>query len=441
MGPVETRWVFPGTVCFFIEIMDDRNASRGRKWACLKGSSGSVDHLFSLPFSSSSSLFHFPQTDAVLNVDFSGPETCAVTVRCPVAPNFWTDILILLKTANGWQVVSKTYKTEDSADPATIHDASAEDLVQISGLLKTYFDGLYEGDTAKLGAVFHECAYLRSLDDKGQVTNLARDDWFKAVNSRAKPSETGLARADKILSVTQVGPDLAVAKVKCQIVPRYFTDFLTMIKEERGWKIVSKVGLLFWGRGERWIGVDDPGGMLTFFHLVSSRSGLPHRRQELNQAIKGLTKQRPGILVFESRCGNVGVCSDQFWDGQQPVSLCFSSKSSSKQWYHFHFQKNNNHALALHVQISRHTREKARAKKTGIEKFEGIDDVEFVVQSRQGVESAGYRLKEVILRVSRIHEVRIQGCPFYTVILRLGAAWYCRMKWEERQWFSLPSEN
>ena len=240
--------------------------------------------------------------DAILNVDFSGPETCAVTVRCPVAPNFWwvwvargpslarrselptfkraletfqsreprdlsksrsetpflvprrllfvylttslnrTDILILCKTNAGWQVVSKTYKTEDSADPSTIHDPDASDLMSIASLLKTYFDGLYEGDTKKLGAVFHECSYLRSLDDKGNVTNLARDDWFKAVEGRDAPSKTGLERADKILSVTQIGPDCAIAKVKCQIVPRYFTDFLTMIKDGAGWRIVSKVG-------------------------------------------------------------------------------------------------------------------------------------------------------------------------------------------------------
>lgn len=98
-----------------------------------------------------------------------------------------------------------------------------------------------QGDTKKLGAVFHECSYLRSLEADGTVSNLARDDWFKAVEGRPKPSTQGLARADRVLSITQIGPDCAYAKVRCQITPRYFTDFLTMLKDDKGWRIVSKV--------------------------------------------------------------------------------------------------------------------------------------------------------------------------------------------------------
>ncbi|KAI9026711.1 putative lumazine-binding-domain-containing protein [Hyaloraphidium curvatum] len=182
-----------------------------------------------------------PRHDAVLNVDFSGPETCAVTVRCPVEPNFWTDILILLKTNKGWQVVSKTFHTAKSADPDVVPDTGSEDLAEISKLLKNYFDGLWEASTEKLGQVFHPCSYLRSLDAEGNVTNLARDDWFKAINSRPKPAEMGVKRADRVLSITQIAPDTAFAKVKCQLQPRYFTDFLTMIKADEGWRIVSKV--------------------------------------------------------------------------------------------------------------------------------------------------------------------------------------------------------
>ena len=36
----------------------------------------------------------------------------------------------------------------------------ASDLHDLEQALQTYFDGLYEGDTAKLGRVFHEVAHL-----------------------------------------------------------------------------------------------------------------------------------------------------------------------------------------------------------------------------------------------------------------------------------------
>jgi len=32
----------------------------------------------------------------------------------------------------------------------------------------------------------------------------------------------------------------ALAKVECAIPPRYFTDYLSFLKGEDGWKIVSK---------------------------------------------------------------------------------------------------------------------------------------------------------------------------------------------------------
>ena len=34
------------------------------------------------------------------------------------------------------------------------------DLNDLEQALQTYFDGLYEGDTAKLGRVFHDVAHL-----------------------------------------------------------------------------------------------------------------------------------------------------------------------------------------------------------------------------------------------------------------------------------------
>ena len=36
----------------------------------------------------------------------------------------------------------------------------ASDLHQIEQALQTYFDGMYEGDTDKLGSVFHDAAHL-----------------------------------------------------------------------------------------------------------------------------------------------------------------------------------------------------------------------------------------------------------------------------------------
>jgi len=114
------------------------------------------------------------------------------------------------------------------------------DLAAIEAVLQTYFDGLYEGDTAKLASAFHPCAHLY-WDKDGQVGDLPREDWFAAVRERGSSKSTGLARHDRILSIDFSGPETAFAKVNCQIPPRYFTDYLVFLKTAEGWRIVSKV--------------------------------------------------------------------------------------------------------------------------------------------------------------------------------------------------------
>jgi hypothetical protein len=52
-----------------------------------------------------------------------------------------------------------------------------------------------------------------------------------------------LARNDKILSTNIAGPDTAFAVVNCAVPPRYFTDYLTLLKTSNGWRIVSKTFL------------------------------------------------------------------------------------------------------------------------------------------------------------------------------------------------------
>lgn len=117
---------------------------------------------------------------------------------------------------------------------------ASSDLAAIEAVLQTYFDGLYEGDTDKLGSAFHPCAHLY-WDRDGEPGDLPREEWFALVKSRGSPKSMGLARHDRILSIDFSGPETALAKVNCQIPPRFFTDYLVFLKTAQGWRIVSKV--------------------------------------------------------------------------------------------------------------------------------------------------------------------------------------------------------
>jgi len=113
------------------------------------------------------------------------------------------------------------------------------DLTDLEQAIQTYFDGLYEGDAAKLGLVFHDVAHLFSVND-GKLSDLPREQWFEWVRSRKSAASQDLQREDFIVQIDRSSPTTAFAKVQCQIPPRYFTDYLTFVKLADGWKIVSK---------------------------------------------------------------------------------------------------------------------------------------------------------------------------------------------------------
>jgi hypothetical protein len=110
----------------------------------------------------------------------------------------------------------------------------------IEQTIQTYFDGLYEGDADKLGSVFHASSAL-TWDNGGKIGVLPRDAWCDAVRKRPSPKSQGLARDDAILLLDQSGPTTALVKVKCQMPPRYFIDYLNLVKEDGRWLIVQKI--------------------------------------------------------------------------------------------------------------------------------------------------------------------------------------------------------
>lgn len=113
------------------------------------------------------------------------------------------------------------------------------DLTDLEHAVQTYFDGLYDGDTAKLGSVFHEVCHLFSVSD-GKLDDLPQEKWFEFVRSRKSARDRDLPRNDFIVQIDRSSPTTAFVKVRCQIPPRYFTDYLTFVKLAGGWKIVSK---------------------------------------------------------------------------------------------------------------------------------------------------------------------------------------------------------
>ena len=111
--------------------------------------------------------------------------------------------------------------------------ATVEDVIQL------YFDGLYEGDADKLGEAFDPSADLRWVE-KGELQVLSVPDWLDRVRKRPSAKAEGKPREDFVVTMDRSDDKTAFVKVKCQLPPRYFTDYLVALKLADGWKIVSK---------------------------------------------------------------------------------------------------------------------------------------------------------------------------------------------------------
>jgi hypothetical protein len=115
----------------------------------------------------------------------------------------------------------------------------ANDIRAIEEVVWTYLDGLHEGDTDKLAKAFHEVSHLYSVGKDG-VDDLPRAKWFEMLAGRPSAKARGLPRTDRIVSIDQSGPETASVKVECSIPPRFFTDYLLLLKTGDTWRIVSK---------------------------------------------------------------------------------------------------------------------------------------------------------------------------------------------------------
>ena len=113
------------------------------------------------------------------------------------------------------------------------------DRSTVEAVVSQYFDGLYEGDIDKLGAIFHPSADLRSLD-KGELQILPVPKWLERVKQRPSAKAEGKPREDFVVTIDRSDDSTAFIKVRCQLPPRYFTDYLVAMKLKDGWQIVSK---------------------------------------------------------------------------------------------------------------------------------------------------------------------------------------------------------
>tara|TARA_R110002110_G_scaffold310301_3_gene523769 strand:- start:309 stop:689 length:381 start_codon:yes stop_codon:yes gene_type:complete len=111
---------------------------------------------------------------------------------------------------------------------------------EITDLLGIYFDGLYHSDSSLLARAFHpDARYVTATGD--DLLHLDMPAYFRVVDNRPSPAGRNEPRQDVIREIQIAGPTTAFARVNCAIGDRYFTDFLSLIRTDGEWRIISKV--------------------------------------------------------------------------------------------------------------------------------------------------------------------------------------------------------
>ena len=111
---------------------------------------------------------------------------------------------------------------------------------EIVAVISDYFDGLYHSDTSRLARVFHpQARYVCATG--GTLIHLGMDEYFPIVDKRPSYAGRGDPRFDRIISIEFAGPVTAFVRAECVIELKHFTDFLTLIRIDGGWRIIAKV--------------------------------------------------------------------------------------------------------------------------------------------------------------------------------------------------------
>ena len=117
---------------------------------------------------------------------------------------------------------------------------AAEAFAAIQEVLARYFDGLHHSDAESLAGVFHPRALYATATD-GSLLALDLERYLAIVAERPAPSSRGERRTDAIESIELAGPVTALARVRCSIGPKHYTDLLTLVRVDDRWQIIAKV--------------------------------------------------------------------------------------------------------------------------------------------------------------------------------------------------------
>lgn len=123
------------------------------------------------------------------------------------------------------------------AQPKSESTSSEEKAIQ--GVVENYFKGFVKADLDMLGESFHpECDFFR-IGESGDVKKLSVTKWYDGLKKFPPGVMEKLNPKTEILSIGVEG-SAACVKTRLTFPQNIYTDFLTLLKVNGKWTIVTK---------------------------------------------------------------------------------------------------------------------------------------------------------------------------------------------------------
>lgn len=112
---------------------------------------------------------------------------------------------------------------------------SANPLAEVKAVAQAYLDGTAARDVHKLAEAFYSSCNLHSINEQGRLEIVARDRFFWFAEHEGLPPHTS-----RVVDVRTVH-DMGFAEVRFDFPSFAFVDYLTLLRIQGRWRIVSKV--------------------------------------------------------------------------------------------------------------------------------------------------------------------------------------------------------
>lgn len=114
------------------------------------------------------------------------------------------------------------------------------EIPAIITVVQAYFDMLYTADCTEAERIFHPEAHVQSLDGE-TVVSVDLKGFQRRMQGRPIPRARGERQDGAIVTLDFAGPGCAHVKLRSTMLDTLFIDYLTLLKSNGQWRIVSKV--------------------------------------------------------------------------------------------------------------------------------------------------------------------------------------------------------